>query len=53
MRLALIATGAAALVAVPLALGATGPQMTGEQFLTAVRCVASGGALGTRQTARK
>jgi hypothetical protein len=40
MRLALIATGAAALVAVPLALGAAGPQMTGEQFLTAVRCVA-------------
>ena len=40
MRLALIATGAAALVAVPLALGATGPQMTGEQFLSAVRCVA-------------
>ena len=40
MRFALIATGAAALVAVPLALGATGPQMSGEQFLTAVRCVA-------------
>lgn len=40
MRFALFATCAAALVAVPLALSVTGPQMTGEQFLTAVRCVA-------------
>ena len=40
MRFALFATSAAALVAVPLALSVTGPQMTGEQFLTAVRCVA-------------
>ena len=40
MRFALFATSAAALVAIPLALSVTGPQMTGEQFLTAVRCVA-------------
>lgn len=40
MRFALFATSAAALAAVPLALSVTGPQMTGEQFLTAVRCVA-------------
>lgn len=40
MRFALVATSAAALVAVPLVLSVSGPQMTGEQFLTAVRCVA-------------
>lgn len=40
MRFALFATSAAALAAVPLALSVTGPQMTGERFLTAVRCVA-------------
>jgi hypothetical protein len=40
MRLALIATGAAALVAIPLAVGAASPQMSGDQFLTAVRCAA-------------
>jgi hypothetical protein len=40
MHFALVATGAAALVAVPLALGVTGPQMSGDQFLSAVRCVA-------------
>lgn len=40
MRFALIATSAAALVAVPLAMGASGPQMSSEQFLAAVRCTA-------------
>jgi hypothetical protein len=40
MRFALIATSAAALAAIPLALSISGPQMTGEQFLSAVRCVA-------------
>lgn len=40
MRFALIATSVAAAVAVPLAVSATGPQMTGDQFLSAVRCTA-------------
>jgi len=40
MRFALIATCAAALAAIPLAVGAAGPQMSGDQFLTAVRCAA-------------
>jgi len=40
MRFALLATGAAAIVAVPMALSATGPQMSGDQFLSAVRCTA-------------
>ncbi|MGD9980749.1 MAG: hypothetical protein AB7H66_04625 [Hyphomonadaceae bacterium] len=40
MRFALIATTAAAVVAVPFALAAAGPQMTSEEFLGAVRCVA-------------
>ncbi|MGD9968716.1 MAG: hypothetical protein AB7T59_19515 [Hyphomonadaceae bacterium] len=40
MRFALIATTAAAVVAVPFAVAAVGPQMTSEEFLGAVRCVA-------------
>ena len=40
MRFALIATSAIALAAIPLALNVSGPQMSGEQFLAAVRCVA-------------
>ncbi|HYD86094.1 MAG TPA: hypothetical protein VEA80_01335 [Vitreimonas sp.] len=40
MRFAVFATGAAAIVAVPMALSATGPQMSGDQFLSAVRCTA-------------
>jgi hypothetical protein len=40
MRFALIATSVAAAVAVPLAMAATGPQMTDDQFLSAVRCIA-------------
>jgi len=40
MRFALIATSVAAAVAVPFAVGASGPQMSGDQCLSAVRCVA-------------
>lgn len=40
MRFAFIATTAAAVVAVPFALAAVGPQMSSDQFLTAVRCAA-------------
>lgn len=40
MRFALIATSVAAAVAVPFAVGASGPQMSGDQFLSAVRCTA-------------
>lgn len=40
MRFALVATVAAAAVAVPLAVNATGPQMSSDQFLSAVRCTA-------------
>lgn len=40
MRFALIATSAAAIAAVPLAMAATAPQMSSDQFLSAVRCTA-------------
>lgn len=40
MRFALVATVAAAAIAVPLAVSASGPQMSSEQFLAAVRCTA-------------
>jgi hypothetical protein len=40
MRIALIATGAAALVAIPMVIGMTGPQMSPDQFVSAVRCTA-------------
>jgi hypothetical protein len=40
MRFAFVATSVAAVVAVPLALAATGPQMTSDEFLSAVRCTA-------------
>lgn len=40
MRFALIATTAAAVVAVPFALAAAGPRMTGDEFLAEVRCAA-------------
>lgn len=46
MRFALIATAAAAVVAVPVAVAASGPQMTRDQFLTAVRCAAYEDAAG-------
>lgn len=40
MRIALIATAAAALVAVPMAIGMSGPQMSADEFVSAVRCTA-------------
>lgn len=40
MRFALIATTAAAVVAVPFARAAAGPQMSSNEFLAAVRCAA-------------
>lgn len=40
MRFAVIATAAAAAVAVPLAVSANGPRMSSDEFLTAVRCTA-------------
>ncbi len=46
MRFALIATAAAAAVAVPLAINASAPQMSGEQFLSAVRCAAYQDVIG-------
>ncbi len=40
MRLPLIATAAAAAFAVPLAMAAAGPRMSGDEFVQAVRCAA-------------
>lgn len=40
MRFALIATTIAAAVAVPLGVAAAGPQMSEDQFISAVRCTA-------------
>jgi hypothetical protein len=40
MRFALIATSAAAVIAIPLAAGAAAPQMSSDQFVSAVRCTA-------------
>jgi len=40
MRFAVIATAAAAAFAVPLAVSASGPHMSSDQFLSAVRCTA-------------
>lgn len=48
MRFALIATTAAAVVAVPFALAAAGPQMSSDEFLTAVRCAAYEDASGAQ-----
>ena len=46
MRFALIATTAAAVVAVPFAMAAVGPQMSSNEFLAAVRCAAYAGVSG-------
>lgn len=46
MRFALIATVAAAAVAVPLAVAAGAPEMSGDQFLSEVRCTAYENASG-------
>lgn len=40
MRFAAFATAAAAAVAIPLAVQAAGPQMSGDAFVEAVRCTA-------------
>lgn len=40
MRFAFVTTSVAAAVAVPLALAAAGPQMSRDEFLSAVRCTA-------------
>lgn len=45
MRFAVIATAAAAVIAVPLAVQAAGPQMSDDQFIGAVRCAAYSAAL--------
>jgi len=46
MRIALIATSAAAVLAAPFAIGIAAPQMTGDEFVSAVRCVAYEDAAG-------
>lgn len=46
MRFALIATSVAAVAAVPFAAALVGPQMSPDQFLSAVRCTAYAGAVG-------
>jgi hypothetical protein len=48
MRLALIATAVAAAIAVPLAVQAAGPQMSRDEFVSAVRCTAYETALAPR-----
>jgi hypothetical protein len=40
MRFAVLATAAAAAITVPLAVSAGAPQMSSDQFLSAVRCTA-------------
>jgi hypothetical protein len=40
MRFALVATAVASAIAVPLAVSAGAPQMSSDQFINAVRCVA-------------
>ena len=40
MRFSLIAASAAAVIAIPVALAAAGPQLSQDQFISAVRCVA-------------
>ena len=40
MRIALITTSVAAIVAIPMAAAGAGPQMTSSEFLSAVQCVA-------------
>lgn len=51
MRFALIATAAAAAIAVPLAVQAAGPRMSGDDFVQAVRCTAYETALTPQDVA--
>ena len=53
MRFALIATTAAAVVAVPFALAAAGPQMSSSEFVEAVRCTAYENASGAQVSEAK
>ncbi|MBK8544814.1 MAG: hypothetical protein IPL62_15450 [Caulobacteraceae bacterium] len=53
MRFALIATTAAAVVAVPFAVAAAGPQMSSNEFLAAVRCTAYEDVSGAEVTVAK
>lgn len=53
MRFAFIATTAAAVVAVPFAVAASGPRMTSDEFLTAVRCAAYEDVAGALATEAK
>ncbi len=49
MRFALIATAAAAAIAVPMAVDAAGPKMSGDQFVSAVRCTAYEAAVSPQE----
>jgi hypothetical protein len=40
MRIAFITTSVAAIIAIPMAVTAAGPQMSSSEFLSAVQCVA-------------
>lgn len=40
MRFSVIAAGAAAILAVPVTLAVAGPQLSQDEFISAVRCVA-------------
>ena len=46
MRFALIATSAAAVLAVPMAVAAVAPQMSSDQFIQSVSCTAYEDATG-------
>ncbi len=53
MRFALAATSLAAAAAIPFGVVVAGPNMTGEQFVGAVRCVAYQGVHGAEVGAAK
>lgn len=53
MRFAVLATAAAAVVAVPLAVEASGPQMSPAQFVDAVRCTAFAQVFGEDEGAAR
>lgn len=53
MRFALIATSAAAAVAVPFALAVAQPQMSDAEFLSAVRCAAYADVVGGQDVEAK
>jgi len=51
MRFALIATAAAAAIAIPVAVQASGPSMSGDDFVQAVRCAAYDSAIEAQAAA--